>query len=377
MIEAAWDAISTAAAFFWKAGWALSFGYVISSAIQVFVAPAEAARHLGGRRPRQLGLAMGLGFLSSSCSFAALSATRSLFTKGASLPASLAFMFASTNLAIEVSVLSFIFLGWQYALALFAGAPVLVAVMALSVALVRPKDLEKQARERAKEAEGHETDPSHGLPEGMADRLRSAPAWSRVAETFVGEWRMVWKELLVGFLVAGAIASAVPRSWFEAIFPSGLPAFLLVPLQALLAPVLAVMTFIGSMGNGPLAAILADNGVVFGAIMTFLYADFVVPPAIKINATYYGRRFAFYLAGVFAVSAVVAGVVIHAVFALVGLLPAGAKSVEQLATFRVDYTLVLNAVAATIALVLWAVARRARAGREAHDDGDLTSNAAR
>lgn len=131
---------------------------------------------------------------------------------------------------------------------------------------------------------------------------------------------MVWKELLIGFAVAGAVATLVPREVFQAIFPSDLPAALLVPLQTLLAPVLAVLTFIGSMGNGPLAAVLAGHGVVFGALMVFLYSDFVVPPALKINANYYGWRFAGYLGLVFAAAAVVTGVIVHVLFALVGIL---------------------------------------------------------
>lgn len=134
---------------------------------------------------------------------------------------------------------------------------------------------------------------------------------------------MVWKELLIGFAVAGAVATLVPREVFQAIFPSDLPAALLVPLQTLLAPVLAVLTFIGSMGNGPLAAVLAGHGVVFGALMAFLYSDFVVPPALKINANYYGWRFAGYLGLVFAAAAVVTGVIVHVLFALVGILPKG------------------------------------------------------
>lgn len=351
-------ALVTGAGLFWKAAWALALGYAISAAIQVFVSPTEAAEHLGGRRPRQLGLAMGLGFASSSCSFAALAATRSLFTKGASLTAALAFMFASTNLAIEVAALAFVFLGWQYALALFVGAPILVAVITALVALTRPERLVDEAREHAADAEGHGMDPAEGLADGMRDRLRSPRAWQRTGQAYRDEWGMVWKDLLVGFTVAGAVAALVPASWFEVLFPTDLPAPILVPLQALMAPVLAVVTVIGSMGNGPLAAILAGNGVVFGAIMAFLYADFVVPPAVRINTAYYGRRFALYLAGLFAVSAVVTGVVVHGLFALAGILPSGARDVEQLATFRLDYTFVLNVAAVAVAAVLVWLSRR-------------------
>ena len=353
------DAVSTAAGLLWRAAWALALGYAVSSIIQVFVSRRQAAKHLGQGGVPQLGLAMLLGFASSSCSFAALSATRSLFTKGAAVTSALAFMFASTNLAIEVAALALIFLGWQYAAALFLGAPILVAVMALAVRLTLPEGLADQALERARDVEGQSMDHSEGLPGKLRDRLRDTRAWGRVGDAYIAEWRMVWKELLVGFAVAGAIAALVPDRVFEALFPQG-DAPWLVPLQALVAPVLAVATFIGSMGNGPLAAILAEQGIVFGAIMTFLYADFVVPPALKINANYYGWRFAAYLAAVFAVAAIVTGVAVHGLFAVVGALPSGARSIEELSAFRVDYTLFLNLAAAAVAGALMLAAHRSR-----------------
>ncbi|MDQ3710254.1 MAG: permease [Actinomycetota bacterium] len=306
-----------------------------------------------------MGLAMVLGFASSSCSFAALAATRSLFTKGAALTSALAFMFASTNLAVEVAALAFIFLGWQYVVALFVGAPILVAVMALLVHLTKPRQLTDAARKHAEDVAGMETNPGEGLPESLSERARDGRAWHRVGTAYVAEWGMVYKELVVGFLVAGAVAGLVPAAFFQMLFPGGQGAWWTVPVQAALAPVLAVLTFIGSMGNGPLAAILASHGVVFGAIMTFLYADFVVPPALKINADYYGWRFAGYLAAVFAVSAVIAGVVVHLLFAVAGLLPrGGGESVAEMATFAIDYTFWLNLLAIAVAVALVVLSRR-------------------
>ena len=362
------DALTTATGLFWKAAWALALGYAVSAAIQVFVSRSQAAQHLGKGSPRQLALAALLGFASSSCSFAALSATRSLWTKGAALTAALAFMFASTNLAIEVAALALIFLGWQYAAALFVGAPILIAVMAVLVRLTRPERLVRQAREHAEQVEGMEMQPSQGLPEGVRAKAADPRSWRRMGTSYVSEWRMVYKELVVGFLVAGAVAALVPASFFEALFPQDGSPWLLVPLQALLAPVLAIVTVIGSMGNGPLAAVLANNGILFGAIMAFLYADFVVPPALKINANYYGWRFAGYLGAVFSVAAVVTGIAVHGLFALLGLLPQGAKDLTELATFAVDYTFWLNLVAITVAVALFWLARRDRQA-QSDDDG--------
>lgn len=359
MLSAAWQAVYTGAGLFWKALWALALGYAVSAGIQVFVSRSDAAKRLGAGTPPQLALAMVLGFASSSCSFAALGATRSLFVKGAALTSALAFMFASTNLAVEVAALAFIFLGWEYALALFVGAPILVAVMSLLVRLTAPQQLTDDAKAHAEQVSGMEDNPSEGLPESLRDRATDRRAWHRVGTSYIAEWDMVYKELAVGFLIAGAIAALVPSSFFEALFPSPDAGWWALPVQALMAPVLAVLTFIGSMGNGPLAAILASNGVAFGAIMVFLYADFVVPPAVKINANYYGWRFAAYLAAIFTVAAVVSGLAAHGLFAVVGLLPSGDRaSVTELATFAIDYTFWLNLIAIATAVTLVVLARR-------------------
>lgn len=360
VLSAIGEAFLTAAGLFWRAAWALALGYAISAAIQVFVSRKQAAEHLGDGTPRQLALASLLGFASSSCSFAALSATRSLWTKGAALTAALAFMFASTNLAIEVAALALIFLGWEYAVALFVGAPILIIVMVVLLRLTWPERLVRQAREHAEHASGMEMEPSKGLPAGLRKRVRDERSWRRMGSSYRGEWAMVYKELIIGFLVAGFVAALVPASFFEALFPQDGSAWLLVPLQALLAPVLAFLTVIGSMGNGPLAAVLANNGIVFGAIMAFLYADFIVPPALKINAKYYGWHFALYLGAIFSVSAIVAGIAVHGLFALVGLLPDGAKDLDELATFAIDYTFWLNLVSLAVAAILFWLGRKSR-----------------
>ncbi|MFC5730878.1 permease [Nocardioides vastitatis] len=359
MLGMVWDSIITGAGLFWRAAWALALGYAISAAIQVFVSRRAAAERLGDGSPAQLGLAALLGFVSSSCSFAALSATRSLWTKGAALTSALAFMFASTNLAIEVAALAFIFLGWQYSLALFAGAPILILVMAVLVRLTRPDQLAARALEQAEQASGMDMDAAEGLPQRFSDRVRDERSYENLGRAYFGEWRMVYKELIAGFLVAGAVAALVPASFFQALFPQG-DAWYVLPLQVLLAPVLAVLTVIGSMGNGPLAAILAEHGIMFGAIMAFLYSDFVVPPALKINARYYGWKFAVYLGLIFAAAAVVTGIVIHVLFALLGLIPGGARSVEEMATFSIDYTFWLNLVSVIVVAVMFVLGRRAK-----------------
>ncbi|WP_320047696.1 permease [uncultured Ilyobacter sp.] len=361
-MEAIIQSLYTTAGLLWKALWALAIGYAFSSIIQVFISKKAAAEHLGHGTPKELTLAAFLGFISSSCSFAALSATRSLFTKGAALVSALAYMFASTNLAVEVAALAYIFLGWQYALGLFVGAPIIIGIQAILVKLTLPKKLAEYALQHAKQKEGMEMEPSEGLPDSIKGKLMSKLTWYRVGSSYKAEWKMVYKEIAIGFLVAGFVATLVPTSFFQAIFPLHLAPLLLVSLQALLAPVLAIITVIGSMGNGPLAAILAGNGVTFGAIMAFLYADFNVPPSVKINANYYGWPFALYLSVITGISAILTGISVHLLFGLLKILPTKIKSINELATFQIDYTFWLNIVAIVVAITLFSLARNSKQG---------------
>ncbi|MBD3157100.1 hypothetical protein GF369_04710 [Candidatus Peregrinibacteria bacterium] len=349
--------LQTAVGLLWKAFWALAIGYAFSAIIQVFISKKAAVKHLGEGTPKQLTLAGILGFISSSCSFAALSGTRALFAKGASIVSALAYMFASTNLAIEVAALAYIFLGWHYAVALFVGAPILITIQAILVTITFPKKLVKKAQKTAQEKTHGNEDPAQGLPTSFKNKLLHAKTWHRVGAAYKGEWGMVYKEIIIGFLIAGFVATLIPPSFFEALFPTNLAPWMLIPLQALLAPVLAVITVIGSMGNGPLAAILANNGIVFGAIMAFLYADFNVPPAIKINARYYGWPFALYIALITALSAIITGIAVHVLFGALGMLPTHANNIQELAAFKIDYTFWLNIVALCIAITLFIIAR--------------------
>jgi uncharacterized membrane protein YraQ (UPF0718 family) len=365
-VEAVGKGLFTAAGLLWTAAWALVLGYAFSAVIQVFVRPQEAADKLGEAGPKQVGLAMGLGFVSSSCSFAALAATRSLLVKGARLETALAFLFASTNLVIELAVLLWIFLGWRFVLALYIGAFILVTVMILLVRLTLPRRLLDAALERARQVEDQDMQASGDLPASWRQRLRRREAWARAGDAFVGEWRMAAKEILLGFLVAGFIAALVPPAFFQAIFPQELPAWLLAPVHAVIAPLIAVLTVIGSLGNGPLAAVFWENGVAFAGVMAFLASDFIVPPSLKINANYYGWRFAVYLGLVVAAAAVVSGVTLQALFAALGLIPERGASVTEMATFGVDYTLFLNVLAAlAAATLLWLRRRTASAARAA------------
>lgn len=356
MIEQIGQAIYVGAGLFWQAFWALAFGYAFSSLIQVLVPREVIAKYLGRGNVKQIGLAMLMGPASSSCSFAALSAGRALLQKGAALTPMLAFLFGATNLSPQVAALAWIFLGWQFALALFLGSIAHVAIMAVAVRFTYPEKMVEQARKDAELAgkkHGGMGDPAQGLAGNWHQKIRNPEAWLRIGQTYVREWGMVWKDILFGFTIAGMVATLVPDAFFQTIFPEGFAPAVLVIVHALLGPVLAIFTIIGSMGNGPLAAVLWENGVLFAGILAFLYADFVVIPSLRINASYYGWRFALYLAMIFAISAAGAGMVIHAVFALLQLIPeAQAGRVQELAQFKVNYVFFLNLAAIAITALL-------------------------
>ena len=364
------QALYVGAGLFWNAFWALAFGYAFSSLIQVLVPRELIARYLGHTGLKETVRAMLLGPASSSCSFAALSAGRALLSKGAALIPMMAFLFGATNLSPQVAALAWIFLGWQFALALVVGSIPLVAVMALAVRLTYPERMVERAREdaaRAGEQHAGMRDPAEGLPESWREKLKNKTAWHRAGMTYRGEWNMVWKDLFFGFLVAGGVATLVPDSVFQAIFPQELPVLLLVLVHALLGPVLAIFTIIGSMGNGPLAAVLWENGVLFAGIITFLYADFAVIPAYRINTAYYGWRFAAYLGMIFTISAIGAGIIMHALFRMLGLIPEPqAGRIQELAQFELNYIFYLNLAAIAItALLIWLGRRRSRLAKSA------------
>ena len=316
------EAARTSLGFFWMALWAFAFGYVVSAAIQVFVSRQRMQDAMGETGARSVGLATVFGFLSSSCSFAALATTKSLFKKGAGLVPSLAFLLASTNLVIELGFVIALFLSWQFVAGEYLGGLLLIGGAWLFVRLTHPDDLVDEAREHLEDGE----DDGSNEAQDWKALIRSREGWARVGGRYVSEWRMVWKDVTLGFTVAGVIAAFVPASFFETLFVgsgSQDPGFLAVLAQVAVGPVAAFATFIGSMGNVPLAGLLYDRGVSFGGVMAFLFSDLVVFPVLRINAGYYGWKMALYIAAALLVSLVAAALALHYGFALAGLLPTG------------------------------------------------------
>jgi uncharacterized membrane protein YraQ (UPF0718 family) len=345
------DAARTALGFFWKAGWAFVFGYAVSAMIQAFVPKARLTRYMGDPSVRSISLAAVFGAASSSCSFAALAAARSLVLKGAHFVAAVAFMFASTNLVIELGVLILIFLGWQFMAAEIVGGLLLIVISSVLIRLTYPRSWMEAAREKVEdEASSEKADFD------WKERLRSRYGWHLVGHKFVMDWKMVWEEIVIGFTVAGFVAVLVPAAVWGRIFlmdvAQGLPSWLVVVENAAVAPFVAAATFIGSMGNIPLATVLNANGVLFGGVMAFIYSDLMVPPLVAINAKYYGRRVALYIAGVMWVSIVITAVTLHVLFRLLGITPESSRAVEEVSRFAVDYTFWLNLVMVFVATAM-------------------------
>ncbi|HTV24259.1 MAG TPA: permease [Polyangiaceae bacterium] len=352
-MDAILRALTTAAGMLYKAFWALVFGYAVSAAIQVLVTRQQMGRVLGERGLRQVGLAAFFGFVSSSCSFAALAASRSVFVKGAHPANALAFLIASTNLVIELGIVLWVLVGWKFMLAnLLLG--VLMVLYAYAITrLISPRRLAESARQRAEESLGEAQQRSDAERSSLA-QLASLDGWRRIARAFVMEWHMVYKELLFGFTVAGFISVLVPRSFWQAIFLRGgdAPPLLVVLENALVAPVVAFFTFIGSMGNVPLAAMLWAKGASFGGVMTFLGADLVAATVVWVHAKYYGVRYALFLSAVLYVCMTLAGISVHYAYAALGALPSARPAVAEMVHFEIDYTFWLNLTFAALGAFL-------------------------
>ncbi|OAB55205.1 permease [Leptolyngbya valderiana BDU 20041] len=334
-------------------------GYSISAMIQTFVPKHRLTRHMGEASLKSAGIATAFGAISSSCSFAALAAARSLIMKGAHWIAAVAFMFASTNLVIELGILIYLFLGWEYVVAEFIGGLILIAISSLLIRWTWPERWLKSAREKVRDEAPNEDEDFDPWA-----RMTSWAGWRRVGHQFVLEWQMVWKEILIGFTIAGFMKALVPAAFWEALFLQGLDLDLsawVVTLQnVLVAPFVAAATFIGSMGNIPLATVLASSGVGFAGLMAFIYSDLMVPPLVRVNARYYGWRAALYIAGIMFVSIACTALILDFGFGALGMRPEGAASTAGPETFAIDYTFFLNLAFALVALLLFGLHRAHR-----------------
>jgi uncharacterized protein len=331
----------------WEITWALILGFALSAVVQAVVRKSTVVRVLGDDRPRTLAIASLLGAASSSCSYAAVALARSLFRKGADFTAAMAFEIASTNLVVELGVILALLMGWQFTLAEFVGGPLMIVVLALLFRLFLRERLLRRAREQADRGvagsmEGHAAmDMSVGGDGPFLRRLLSRKGFTSVSHVFVMEWAAILRDLVVGLFVAGAIAAWVPDSFWRGFFITGHPvvAKLWGPL---VGPLVAVVSFVCSIGNVPLAVVLWKGGISFGGVVAFIFADLLIAPILAIYRKYYGLRMAAFLAATFYAAMVVAGYVVELAFGGLGLIPSQstAKIPDQGVSW--DYTTFLN-----------------------------------
>ena len=336
------ESTKTAIGFFWKSGWAFVLGYFVSGMIQAFVPKGKLTQYMGDGGFKSVSLSTLFGAASSSCSFAALAAARALIKKGAHFIAGVAFMFASTNLVIELGILILIFLGWQFLVAEIIGGLILIAISSVLIKMTYPSEWLKKAREKV-ESEGSDLEEDFDWKK----RIKSREGWQLVGHKFVNDWKMAWEDILIGFTIAGFVAVLVPESFWSALFlaeADHLPDWLVALENAMIAPFVAAATFIGSMGNIPLATVLNDNGVLFAGIMGFIYSDLMVPPLVHINSKYYGWKVALYIAGVMFISIVCTALILNALFGVLGIIPESERVVSEITQFKIDYTFWMNLV---------------------------------
>ncbi|HEY3877507.1 MAG TPA: permease [Trebonia sp.] len=365
LLNAILHALKLTGSMTWEITWALILGFALSAVIQAVVRRSTVVRLLGDRRPRTLALAAGLGAASSSCSYAAVALARALFRKGADFTAAMAFEIASTNLVIELGVILALLMGWQFTLAEFTGGPLMIVILAVLFRLFLRTRLLDRAREQADRGiagsmEGHAAmDMSVSGDGSFAARLFSREGFTSVSHVFVMEWAAIIRDLVIGLLIAGAIAAWVPDAFWHSFFFAGHPlaAKLWGPL---IGPVVAILSFVCSIGNVPLAVVLWKGGLSFGGVAAFIFADLIIAPILNIYRKYYGTRMAVFLLATFFTAMVAAGYAVELVFGGLGLIPdsAAAKIPDDGVSW--NYTSWLNIVFLVLAAVL--VTRFVRTG---------------
>jgi uncharacterized membrane protein YraQ (UPF0718 family)/YHS domain-containing protein len=344
----------------WEVWWALVLGFAISAVVQAWVPRGQIERALGGSGARPVAVATGLGAASSSCSYAAIAIAKSLFQKGASATTALAFQFASTNLVWELGLVLWVLIGWQFTLAEYVGGLVMIVLMALLLRVFVSPRLEAQAREHAQRADtGHQ---HHMAGERLSwrRRLTSATGWSDVAHNFRGDWQMLYKEIAIGFLLAGFIAQ-LGNGFFNDLFLEGSPALVQTLWGAFIGPVIAVLSFVCSVGNVPLAAVLWSGGISFAGVMAFIFADLIVLPIVAIYRKYYGWSYTLRIVGLMFVTMVTAALIVDGLFSALGLIPTGPRPSrgDIFGTIAVNYKLFLNVLGLAIfGGLFWLTARR-------------------
>ncbi len=353
------DSLREAFFMFWETLWALVLGFALSGAVQAFVSRDQMQRVLGDHRPGSLLRASGFGMVSSSCSYAATAMAKSLFQKGADFIAAMTFMFASTNLVVELGVVLLILMGWQFAAAEFIGGPIMIVLLAIVGGWTLHGRLVDQARARLQG--GAEHDHHHGAAAAARD-LTSKAAWADAASFAIADIKMLRKELAIGYVVAGFLAVVVPMHWWNDVFLTG-HGFWTSLENVVVGPFIAFISFVCSVGNVPMAAALWHGGISFGGVVAFIFADLIALPLVLIYRKYYGTRLALRLFVTFYAVMAAAGLAVEGLFALFGGVPGARPDTIVETRFEWNYTTVLDIVfIAVFGLLLWLSRNRERLG---------------
>ena len=361
VLDVIWHGLRDSFLMAWEVWWALVLGLSISAIVQAWVPRQRVEKALSGSGPRPIAWATGLGAASSSCSYAAVAIAKSLFEKGASAAAALAFQFALTNLVWELGLVLWVLIGWQFTLAEYVGGIVMVVLMTVLLRLFVSRRLEDDARAHAEQADAGHRHESVGRALPWRQRLVSARAWSDVATNFRHDWQMLYKEIAVGFVLAGFIAQ-LGNGFFESLFLHHAPGPVATIENVIVGPIVAVLSFVCSVGNVPLAAVLWSGGISFGGVLGFLFADLIVLPIVLIYRKYYGAAYALRITALMFVTMVVAALVVEGLFSAFGLIPGGPRPTrgDIFGSVAVNYKLFLNVVAVAIFGTLFRL--RARRG---------------
>jgi len=358
------QAFSFAFGMTWEVLWALILGFGLSAVVQAVVSKREMRRLLPDDSPKTLLVASGLGAASSSCSYASVALARSLFRQGANFTAAMAFEVASTNLVIELGIIMWLLLGWQFVLGEFVGGPLMIVLLAVAFRVFLKQQLVDEARVEAEKGrlgsmEGHAEMDMAAMGRGSWwQRLRSPAGFTATANYFVMDWAAVARDIFGGLLIAGALAAWVPDSFWQRLFFTQHETFAKF-WGPLIGPAVAMISFVCSIGNVPLAAVLWNGGISFGGVLSFVFADLIILPIIDIYRRYYGWKMAGFLLATFYATMVTAGLVVEFLFQALGIQPTVRDAKVVTATLSWNYTTFLNIIFLTIAVALvWRYFRR-------------------
>lgn len=352
---------------FWETLWALVLGFALSGAVQAFISKEQMRAKLGNHRPAAVTRASAYGMVSSSCSYAASAMSKSLFTKGADFTSSMIFMVASTNLVVELGIIILVLLGWQFAVAEFVGGPIMIALLALGGGVVFSAPVVARAlnRARGEEHTGHNHEAMTMVTSGRQEeldsesihsKLRSPAAWTDASSYAMADATMLRRELVIGYTVAGFLAVLVPNHVWNILFLHG-HGFWTSAENALVGPLIAVISWVCSIGNVPLAAALWSGGISFGGVIAFIFADLIAMPLILIYRKFYGWELTLRVVALFYAVMVIAGLLTEGIFSSFGGIPSRRLFKVASAHFAWNYTTYLNIIFLLVAVGVWWLAR--------------------